>query len=42
MFLEAMTAQDLEFEEFEITAEVLRDPSQSLNDLIKSLYHGQT
>jgi hypothetical protein len=32
----------LEFEEFEITAEVLRDPSQSLNDLIKSLYHGQT
>ena len=32
----------LEFEEFKITADVLRDPSQSLNDLIKSLYHGQT
>ena len=32
----------LEFEEFEITADVLRNPQQSLNDLIKSLYNGKT
>ncbi len=32
----------LEFEEFEVTVDVLQDPSQSLNNLIKSLYHGQT
>jgi hypothetical protein len=32
----------LEFEEFEVTVDVLQDPSQSLNNLIKSLYHDQT
>lgn len=31
----------LEFEEFEITTDVLLNPQQSLNDLIKSLYNGK-